>query len=226
MKTEPLERQARQGTLVMLACHGYFDPVRDAFTGDHAQDRPVYEAQLVYALKHAQWRKSDAPFLVISGGMTRPLPGSEARTYVELAGRLGQPMPAEYGIEELSLTSIENLLFSLYVYHQHRGGYPAQVDVVSWGFKRDRFEQTLQAISRWAPLGQSWAQLNYFPVGDLPGPDRMRALAVEQEYLGALSLGIEAYYRLPRVQETIRRRDHHDSRARSRAFFKGYPLPF
>lgn len=95
---------------------------------------------------HFRWRAAADPLLVLSGGRTQPQRScAESRSYVELAQALDLTLSPEPVLEEYALTSIENLLFSLYAYHHTRQIYPAHIDVISWAFKRLRFEQTLEA---------------------------------------------------------------------------------
>ncbi len=221
MKTE------REGTLVVLACHGVYDTELDRFYGEHPEDRPVYDSQLVYAFNHLTWRKDAKPLLVISGAATKAQRRcSESLSYVERARGIGLRVPEQVALEEHALTSVENLILSTYVFHQNRGGYPESVEVISWEFKRRRFETALEAINAWAPLDQSWQGLRFFPVGDLWGGARKNALRAEAVDCEALERGIEAYYQSPRVQELIQDRDVFTSRHLARVAYAGYPLPF
>lgn len=165
--------QHRAGTLVVVACHAVYDRATDAIYTDQREflkDRPVYEAQLNYAICHlrlcANWQSDSDPLLVISGGPTKPeTPCSESHSYRDLAIHLGLALPDNLALEEFALTSIENLLLSLYVFHKKRGIFPNAIHVISWEFKRERSRKTLAAINRWPPLAESWDSLEYFPVG-------------------------------------------------------------
>ena len=223
------------GMLVVLACHCVYDPANDSIYTDRPEfvsDRPVYEAQLACAVEHVQGcseREPDGkPLLVISGGPTRVQRRcAESRSYVEWAARLGLALPDEVALEEFALTSIENLLLSLYVFHGTRGTWPEAVHVVSWGFKEARFRSTLAAIGKWAALGRSWESLVYCPAGDLPPAERDRIRqGPEREYSEALADGIEAYYASERVRRAVSNRDPHRSRAEARQRYRSYPLPF
>lgn len=226
--------EPRAGTLVVLACHCVYDPVNDHIYTDRPEfvlDRPIYEAQVDYAFRHLRWTRNWNPgseaMLVISGGYTKPQrPWPESRSYLEWVAVKGKPIPAGVELEEFALTSIENLLFSLYVYRQKRGVYPDNIDVISWAFKRERFESALRAIGRWQPLGESWENLSFFPVGDLRKEFRDAAVRAEQSYIESLSQGLEAYYANPRTIQAIARRDPFESRARAAEQYRDYPLPF
>ena len=218
----------RRGTLVVLACHCVYDPERNAIYTDRPEfvrDRPVYESQIDYACRHV--RMCDDPLLVISGAYTKPQRRcSESRSYAEWADRLGLHLPEATMLEECGLTSIENLLFGLYVYREARGVYPERVDAISWEFKRQRFLETMRAISAWAPLGESWDRLDYFPVGDLRDEGKQQVEPVEAGYIESLREGLEAYYRNPVTQAAIARRDVYGMRDAARDRYRAFPLPF
>jgi hypothetical protein len=197
------------------------------FYAEHPEDRPIYESHIAYAFNHLTWRGAISPLLVISGGFTKiQRQCSESRSYLDLARALGLAIPISVALEEYALTSIENVLFSLYVYHQIRKVYPESLEVISWEFKRKLFEATLVAINNWAPLGQSWTSLNFFPVSDLWGTLKDKSLAVEDEYIASLKSGIYAYYQNPQTQAVLARRDVYASRDLARKFYEGYPMPF
>ncbi len=219
--------EERNGTLVILACHAVFDPVTNQIYAEHSEDRPIYESHISYAFNHLTWRASAAPLLVISGGLTKTQRRcSESRSYLELAKFLDLSIPDNIELEEYALTSIENLLFSLYVYHLAKKLYPEHIEVISWEFKRSRFEKTLDALNNWSPLGQKWSGLKFFPVGDLWGKSKANALDVEMSYINSLVSGIDSYYKNNETQNIIKRRDVHDSRKDARRFYADYPLPF
>jgi hypothetical protein len=190
----------RAGTLVVLACHCVYDPQSDAIYTDQpafVNDRPVYEAQLDYALRHLRlcrnWDVNSRPLLVISGGISKAQRRcSESRSYIEMANRLGLGLPEEQvALEEFALTS------------------------------------TLTAISAWTPLGQSWPSLEYFPVGDLRSGERQGVLeTIEKSYIDSLDNGLEAYYDNEQTKTVIARRDVFLSRDQARKRYGKYPLPF
>jgi hypothetical protein len=217
----------RVGTLIILACHGVYDPSAGTFYGEHIGDLPVYLAQLFYALQHVIWRAAAAALLVISGGLTkaqRRCP--ESVSYLEWAQSIGLVLPPNVATEDYSLTTPENLLLSLYTFKKIRGAYPDTIEFISWEFKRERVLKTLSALNKWGPLGQSWPGLSFFPVGDLSGDERLRALKKEAQYCAELDQGIEAYYASKAVQETVHKRDVFDSRGEARKVYADYPLPF
>jgi len=222
----------KEGNLVILACHGVFDPQLNAFHAEHPEDRPIYESQITYAFKHLVWRSAVSPLLVISGGFTKiQIQCSESRSYLELARMLGLVIPMNVALEEYALTSIENVLLSLYVYHKIRKAYPENIEVISWEFKRDRFKETLTAINNWnnphwKHLGLNWPSLTFFPVGDLWGNPRDKAVADENNYIEELRNSIDAYYQNIQTQEVIIKRDVYASRNLARKYYEGYPLPW
>ena len=98
--------------------------------------------------------------LIFSGGFTRREAGcrwSEAGTYAAIAQHCGgwireanpeqrDSLEARTALEDFSRDSFENLLFSLCRFHQVVGRYPRHVSVVSWAFKRERFDLHRQTI--------------------------------------------------------------------------------
>jgi len=89
----------------------------------------------------------NASLLLFSGGQTRLAAGprSEASSYWEAAdasGWFGFPhVRARAHLEEQARDSFENLLFSLCRFHELVDAYPWRVTVVSFNFKRRRFEE-------------------------------------------------------------------------------------
>ena len=217
----------REGTLCILAGHGVYDPATDCFYGEHPEDRPIYQAQLFYALQHLTWRASANILLVISGGLTKiERRCSESRSYVEWVQALGWRLPGNVALEEHALTTVENVLLSIYTYHRIRRVYPERLEIVSWRFKEARMAATLKALNNWELLGERWPSLDLFPVGDLTGTDKRRAEQIEAEYCAALDHGLSAYYENPAVRELIRKRDVFGCRDMAREAYAGYPLPF
>ncbi len=226
--TGTMENNLKQeGTLVILACHGVYDKAVDRFYAEHPADRPIYEAHIAYAIKHLVWRAAASPLLVISGGPTKKeICCAESESYLHLAEAMGLQVPNNVALEKFALTSIENVLFSVFVYRRTRGCYPANIDVISWEFKRKRFHATLDAINRWNGLGLPMPQINFFPVGDLFGSGKQKALEKENGYIDALKVGLEPYYELPEVKELIKERDPHGTRQIVKPEYSGFPFPF
>jgi hypothetical protein len=92
--------------------------------------------------------------LVYSGGQTRyeAGPRSEAQSYWLLADSFKWWSRTNVRLravtEEFARDSFENLLFSICRFRECVGIYPAKVTVVSWEFKRERFELHRSAL-RW-----------------------------------------------------------------------------
>lgn len=81
--------------------------------------------------------------LIFAGGATRAsaAPRTEAGTYFEVAAALGlAPLRNRTHIEPFSRDSFENILFSICRFKQLSGDYPQKISVVSFEFKRARFE--------------------------------------------------------------------------------------
>ena len=218
----------RSGILVVLACHCVYDDDLDCIYAEHPEDRPIYESHVNYAFNHLKWRKNGNPLLVISGGFTKIQKYcSESRSYIQMANNIGLALPENIALEEYALTSIENLLFSLYVYKDIRKVYPKEIDVISWEFKRTRFQKTLEAINNWKPIGEQWNTLNFFPVGDLWGNPQKNALGDEKAYIDSLGKGgLVGYYNLQMTKDMLEKRDVYNSRSLAKIRYKDYSLPF
>ena len=117
--------------------------------------------------------------LLFSGGETRAAAGpeSEGGTYWKVADLKGwwghEGVRARALAEEGARDSLENLLFSLCRFHEVTGRYPARVAVVSYDFKRDRFEQHHRRAARF-PAGA-------FRYVGTPAPEAAAAGAREGE---------------------------------------------
>lgn len=90
--------------------------------------------------------------LVFSGGQTRyeAGPKSEAQSYWMVADHFNWWWRADVRLrattEEFARDSFENLLFSICRFYECCATYPQKVTVVSWGFKKERFELHRKAI--------------------------------------------------------------------------------
>jgi len=114
--------------------------------------------------------------LVFSGGQTRPEAGpkSEALSYFQVADKYGwwseeahqevrtcesvlnlffllSKVRHRTVLEEFALDSFQNLLFSICRFREITGAYPARISVVSFSFKRERFEGLHRAAIRFPP---------------------------------------------------------------------------
>ncbi|MCX6875012.1 MAG: hypothetical protein NTW21_14565 [Verrucomicrobia bacterium] len=92
--------------------------------------------------------------LLFSGGKTRLEAGSnsEAMGYWRLADQFDWWQQTEVkdraSVEEFARDSFENLIFGIARFRECTGHYPASIEIVSWEFKRDRFDFHRQTI-RW-----------------------------------------------------------------------------
>jgi hypothetical protein len=90
--------------------------------------------------------------LIFAGGQSREAAGpqSEAAGYWRVAERLGwfgHPQVRARAItEEFSRDSFENLLFGICRFREYAGVCPLHVTLVSWAFKRERFDLHRRAI--------------------------------------------------------------------------------
>lgn len=89
--------------------------------------------------------------LVFSGGQTRREAGrrSEAQSYRLIAEHFDwwkTDVSPRTACEEYARDSFENLLFGICRFHECTANYPQHVAVVSWAFKRERFQLHREAI--------------------------------------------------------------------------------
>ena len=84
--------------------------------------------------------------LVFTGGQTRleAGPNSEAKSYCLLADQFDWWKMTDVidrtAIEEYARDSYENLLFGIARFRECTSVYPASIEIVSWAFKRERFD--------------------------------------------------------------------------------------
>jgi hypothetical protein len=231
----------RKGTLIVLTCHCVYDPDLDRIYAEHEEDRPVYQSDVNFAFNSLKWMAEEEPLLVISGGKTKiERDCSESRSYVQWAIKLGIEFPGDkIALEEYAMTSIENLLFSLYVYVDTKKVFPKYINIISWEFKRRRFERTLAAINKWRNLQDwstkqfdfysTWPPIRFIPVGDLWGIPKSFAQEEEDKEVELLEQGaehgIEQYYQNEAVQAKIKERDKYITRSLAAKRYSNYPLP-
>lgn len=221
------QKMNRKGTLIILACHCVYDKDNNTILAEHPKDRPIYEAQIQYSFKHLEWLKEKEPLLVITGGFTKNENKlSESESYIHMAEYLGLKIPSNVILEKHALVSIENLLYSLYMYHKTNNIYPERIDVISWNFKRERYYYTMEAINNWRKLNESWDDFNYYSVGDLTKDLKENVVKDEYKYIEMLDKGINYYFKNPITKEIIQRRDVFNLRTETKKEYKKYPLPW
>lgn len=92
--------------------------------------------------------------LVFSGGQTRAEAGrkSEAKSYWLLADQFGwwqrTDVKNRATTEEFARDSFENVLFGIARFRECAGHYPGSIEIISWAFKRERFDLHRQTV-RW-----------------------------------------------------------------------------
>jgi hypothetical protein len=115
--------------------------------------------------------------LVFAGGYSRKEAGprSEAQSYYWIADHLGWfgfPEVRDRAMtEEFSRDSFENLLYSICRTREFTGHYPGRVSMVSWEFKRNRFDLHRHSIR--------WPQDRYTFLGPNNPPDVEQAIEAE-----------------------------------------------
>eukprot|EP00593_Proboscia_inermis_P013202 CAMPEP_0171309286 /NCGR_PEP_ID=MMETSP0816-20121228/19455_1 /TAXON_ID=420281 /ORGANISM="Proboscia inermis, Strain CCAP1064/1" /LENGTH=328 /DNA_ID=CAMNT_0011792733 /DNA_START=335 /DNA_END=1321 /DNA_ORIENTATION=+ len=105
-----------------------------------------------------------ASLLVFSGGMTRSKTGpiNEGESYFRVAdalelwehplsdaSSLSNTVRSRTVIEEFATDSFQNFLFSICRFKEMTGSYPQRISIVSFSFKRHRFEQMHAKALRW-----------------------------------------------------------------------------
>ena len=133
--------------LVIVACHAIFKNDISLAPDDDAnwylRDFQKGEAGIFIEHLRNAWRvlQESKGILVFSGSKTvYDANLSEAESYLRLLERLGlkvNPLPR---LEERALDSFQNLLFPLLDYYSENGFLPEQTTLVSWAFKKKRFE--------------------------------------------------------------------------------------
>lgn len=149
--------------LVVVAGHAPFrreirrapdDPSRDDpwVLQDFQRGEP--RAYLEHIRAGVDAAQSPRTLLVFSGGRTRREAGpwSEGETYLSIARSQGwvgpgTQMPSERcAVEEYARDSFENLLYSLDLFCRARLAPPRTLTVVSWRFKKERFDLHRQTL--------------------------------------------------------------------------------
>mmetsp|Transcript_1407 Transcript_1407/g.2104 ORF Transcript_1407/g.2104 Transcript_1407/m.2104 type:complete len:271 (-) Transcript_1407:731-1543(-) len=161
-KTEQLWRECKD--LIVVAGHS-------VFTGANFEDADDFkspwilmsyqEKQLPAFLNHIRAgveiaANNEKALLVFSGGETRLEggPRSEAQSYWWVAdahGWFGKPSSVRDRAvtEEHARDSFENLLFSICRFKEVVGSYPETITVISFTFKKQRFETLHREAIRW-----------------------------------------------------------------------------
>lgn len=145
--------------LVLVPCHAVCvtpeadDPSADAAWTLQAFQRgepPCYIEHIRRAVEIAA-QATDAR-LIFSGGMTRVEAGpvSEAESYRRVAERFGwwgfAGVAERAATEDFARDSFENLHFGIFRFRELTGRLPVRVTVVSWAFKRERFDLHRAAV--------------------------------------------------------------------------------
>lgn len=101
-------------------------------------------------------RKDTKSLLIFSGGETRSVSGpqTESQAYYHVADAMNlwpdnSSVRARTSTEEFATDSFENLLFSICRFREITGSYPKEITVVSFSFKRRRFEMLHAPALRW-----------------------------------------------------------------------------
>jgi hypothetical protein len=131
--------------------------------------------------------KDPSALLVFSGGETRAVSGpqTEAQAYYHVADAMKLwrgTVRARTATEEFATDSFENLMFALCRFREVTGDYPQKITVISFSFKRRRFEMLHAPALQWPPD-------HFFYVGVDPptstGFDLLRATEGEMQNAAA-----------------------------------------
>jgi hypothetical protein len=156
--------------LIIVAGHAPFKEAVDSVPEHSEKDdawvlQPFQRGEPAFYIEHirrgcALLAEDSNALLVFSGGYTRQEAGlrwSEAATYAATARHFKwwrsdasdearRDLESRVATEDFSRDSFENLLFGLCRFQQVVGHYPQIVTVVSWAFKRARFDLHRAAI--------------------------------------------------------------------------------
>jgi hypothetical protein len=139
------------GHAIYLGTHGDPSDDRDWFLQDYERGEPSLLIEHIHAGVDIA-AADPAALIVFSGGQSRRAAGprSEALGYWLLADHFGwwgaSGVEPRATTEEYATDSFQNLLFSLCRYREWTGGFPDHVHLVSWEFKRRRFELIRRAL--------------------------------------------------------------------------------
>jgi hypothetical protein len=103
-----------------------------------------------------QAHKDPSALLIFSGGETRAISGpqTEAQAYYHVADAMNLwqgSVRARTATEEFATDSFENLMFALCRFREVTGDYPQKIAVISFSFKRRRFETLHAPALQWPP---------------------------------------------------------------------------
>jgi hypothetical protein len=172
--------------LILVPCHGIW--MKEAYQkSDEWRVDPWLESKINDLEQHIEMsielakRDPRNVLVLFSGGETRESAGrrSEGQSYLELASKLDPEyfennniVGKNFNMEEFARDSQENLLFSVCRFKQITGRYPDIIDVVGFGYKKDRFMNEHRASIRFpkhrfgyfSPKGQeenSYAEMDH-----------------------------------------------------------------
>jgi hypothetical protein len=147
--------------------------------------------------------------LIFTGGQSRldAGPQSESGGYWRVAEHLewfSHPEVRPRAItEEFSRDSFENLLFGICRFKEYTGQYPHRVTLVSWYFKRERFDQHCAAIG--------WPRSRFSYDGPNDPPEVQQALdseALARAAYAADPYSASPFFRAKRDRRNPFRREH------------------
>jgi hypothetical protein len=199
---------------ILVAGHAVLCDTRDVFAGSSWSLLDFQKDEAGCYVEHVRRGVELAALdpgslLIFAGGQSRldAGPRSEAGGYWCVAEHLGwfsHPEVRTRAItEDFSRDSFENLLFGICRFKEYEGCYPHHVTLVSWDFKRERFDQHRAAIG--------WPRSRYCYEGPNNPPELPQALASEARARAAYAAdpySSSALFRAKRDQRNPFRRNH------------------
>jgi hypothetical protein len=139
------------GHAIFLARYGVPSDDSDWFLQHFEYGEPPYLIEHIHEGVRLAAADEES-LLVFSGGQTRKKAGprSEAQGYWHLAERFrwwdAEGLEARAATEDFARDSFENLLFSICRFKEWTGRYPEHIHLLSWEFKRGRFDLIREAV--------------------------------------------------------------------------------
>jgi hypothetical protein len=158
--SSPSAHHSQLANLILVACHGIY--LTGSGVSDHHWALEPFQLNhgtgislISHVFAGINATLSDpTSLLIFSGGETRPSAGprTESESYFRLAdsrGLLTPELTNRITTEVFALDSYQNLLFSILRFRELVGRYPREVTVVSYEFKRPRFQQLHRRAVGW-----------------------------------------------------------------------------
>eukprot|EP00890_Picochlorum_soloecismus_P006828 jgi/Picsp_1/970/NSC_04454-R1_hypothetical protein CHLNCDRAFT_28621 [Chlorella variabilis] len=199
--------------LIIVACHSVYTGVDFRHPEDQSSwfllDYQRIPGQTESFLKHIELgvqeaSKDESAMLLFSGGQTRrdAGPRAESMGYWMVAEAnewfgTGKSVRERAFTEEHSRDSLENFLFSLCRFYELTGKYPAHVVIVSYDFKKERFETLHRQALGWPESRLSFVGTPALTSEAIEGEEKTRQAFKEDPYGCMGSLAQKRQFRDP-----------------------------